>query len=300
MSAKYTVLEDPEYGYKRLDPLPSDPDISKFYQSRYYDLIREGGRAPEIGRLMAGGQAAQTERSWLHQTLYSDIVQTLDAKAPGKRTLDVGAGTGELVAFLNQRGHRAEGVDPSEDAAGLALEKGLTVYATDLQAFSGKVQSGEQDPFDGVVMVNVLEHVPHPADILRAAHGVLNENGVLCVRVPNDFTELQSAAEQVTGARSWWVATPDHINYFDYASLGGLFERCGFEVVDVQSDWPMEMFLLMGKNYVDNPEVGGACHRERVAMELALPQSVRRKLYRSFARAGFGRNCLMFGRKKTP
>ena len=41
----YTVIEDPNYGYKRLEPIPGPGEINEFYQSRYYDLIRTGGRS---------------------------------------------------------------------------------------------------------------------------------------------------------------------------------------------------------------------------------------------------------------
>ena len=47
---KHEVVEDPDYGYKRLDPLPTAQEISNFYEIQYYDLIQKGGRAPEIRR----------------------------------------------------------------------------------------------------------------------------------------------------------------------------------------------------------------------------------------------------------
>ena len=39
---KYKVVRDPVYGYRRLDPLPSNDDLAQFYESQYYHLIRRG------------------------------------------------------------------------------------------------------------------------------------------------------------------------------------------------------------------------------------------------------------------
>jgi hypothetical protein len=58
----------------------------------------------------------------------------------------------------------------------------------------------------------------------------------------------------------------------------------------VQADFPMELFLLMGLNYVEDPEVGATCHAYRVQAELSLPADVRRELFRTFAAGGIGRN----------
>ena len=53
---EYDIIQDPVFGYRRLDPIPHDDEIAEFYKSRYYELIRKGGRAPELRRFMAGGE----------------------------------------------------------------------------------------------------------------------------------------------------------------------------------------------------------------------------------------------------
>lgn len=57
----YRVIKDPIYGYGRLEPVPDVREITKFYESRYYDPIRKGERAPDVRRLMAGGTEAERE-----------------------------------------------------------------------------------------------------------------------------------------------------------------------------------------------------------------------------------------------
>jgi hypothetical protein len=46
----------------------------------------------------------------------------------------------------------------------------------------------------------------------------------------------------------------------------------------------MELFLLMGENYVGDAAKGDACHKRRVELELSLPSHVRRRMYQALRR----------------
>jgi hypothetical protein len=92
------------------------------------------------------------------------------------------------------------------------------------------------------------------------------------------------------------VAIPDHINYFDFKSLSTLLKRLGFEVIYSQTDFPMELFLLMGDDYVGNKEIGNKCHQKRVNFEMAVPGELRRRIYQALAEVGLGRVCIIFAR----
>src|SRR5688572_13649279 len=88
------------FGFKHLDPIPSNESIDEFYKTEYYELLRKGGRAPELQRLTKANAEADRERNWLHSTLYDDVLDVLRTKAPAGPVLDVGCGPGELVEFL--------------------------------------------------------------------------------------------------------------------------------------------------------------------------------------------------------
>ena len=293
-STGFQVVEDATFGFRRLDPIPPDAELGEFYESRYYDLVRKGNRAPELRRLMQGGDSASQELRWLKEGLYTDILDILENLSPGRRLLEVGCGTGDFLSFAAEHGFSGVGTEPAHEAAQRGASRGLTVYTLTLDEFANQSPPGG---FDVVVLLNVLEHVPNAVRTLQQCGQMLADGGILCVRVPNDFSEIQSAARQKLARDPWWIAVPDHINYFNFASLRTVLHRVGFETVYSQGDFPMEMFLLMGESYVADPAVGSRCHARRVQFDLALPPELRRKIYSALGSVGVGRDCLVFGKK---
>jgi SAM-dependent methyltransferase len=290
----FRVVEDPTYGYRRLDPIPREEEVTDFYESRYYDLVRKGNRAPDLRRLAEGGDPASRELQWRREGLYTDIVNVLERVAGGRRLLEVGCGTGDFLSFAVEHGFSVVGTEPSAEAAQRAASTHLTVHDMTLEKFVARYPT---ERFDVIVMLNVLEHVPDAVRTLRECKQILNPGGIICLRVPNDFSDIQVAAREKLGVNPWWIAVPDHINYFNFASLRQLLDRLGFETVHEQGDFPMEMFLLMGENYVGNPQVGSSCHARRVNFDLGMRPELRQKIYAALASAGVGRDCLVFGKK---
>ena len=275
--------------------MPSESEVASFYESNYYPLVQKGGRAPELRRLLAGGEEAERERAWLRATLYDDITTALRAHGSGSKVLDVGCGQGELLQWLDETGFEPHGIEPADDAAAIARGRGLDAQTATLEDLLA--ESDPPSTYDAVVLLNVLEHVPYAAETLRRVGRLLEPGGLLYIKVPNEFNPLQLAAQSKLGADPWWIAVPDHVNYFDIASLCALNRQLGFEPVDVQADFPMELFLLMGFNYVGDPKVGAICHAYRVEAEMSMPSDIRRDLFRSFAAGGIGRDARILARK---
>ena len=291
----YKIIVDPEYGYRRLDPMPTKEELDEFYCSKYYDLVAAGGRAPELGRLIQGGEEATAELTWLSQTLWQDILDILNELCKSETEplwlLDMGCGTGHFAHYMQKAGWKVIGVEPAKEAAEIARSLGLTVFSSVAECCSVVNQR-----FNVVTLLNVLEHVPDAAALLGSLLPLIEDKSIIVVRVPNDFSAIQECAHKKMGGRPWWIAIPDHVNYFNFDSLVQFLERLNFQVVDMLGDFPMEIFLLFGDVYVGNPRVGSQCHKKRIAFELSLPPELRRNLYRCLARVGMGRDCTVFAK----
>lgn len=298
MSEKYRVILDQSYGLRHLEPLPSNEELEEFYRRKYYELVKEGGRAPELKRIMGGGIKANAELDWLAKTWWLDIRDVLEEIHFGqvdRNLLDFGCGPGNFASFISQEGWRTIGIEPSDEAADVARNTlGATVY----ESLDACRMSEGDIRFEAVTLLNVLEHVQDPSLILQTLKGVLKDGATIVIRVPNDFTILQHAAQQKLDAKPWWIAIPDHIHYFNFESLTNFLTMHGFEIVDKLSDFPMELFLLFGDDYVNNSGVGRECHQRRKSFELSISPELRRGIYRCFAQNGIGRNCLVFARCK--
>ena len=135
--------------------------------------------------------------------------------------------------------------------------------------------------------------------LLEKCRKFLAPGGVLCIDHGLDFNPFQLTAVEHLHVPPWWIQQ-EHINYFTMEELHNFLSREGFEVLRTMSDFPIDAFLLMGVNYVTDPELGKLAHRYRVQFEQALIQTgrdhVRRKICQALASVGIARSVYVFVR----
>ena len=284
----YKIILD-DLGYLRLDPIPQTAD---YYRKGYHESAGMN-RAPDIRRAIDGGREYEKEKFWLSATLWEDIreigILCLRQWVKGYHFLDFGCGVGDFCQYMQGFGWSANGVELSEYARKIATENGIKVYES-LSQINTIITRG----YDIISAINVLEHVPNPKETIEELKSHLSPGGVLAIQVPNDFSQLQEIVKTKAMGREYWVSSPDHINYFNFDSLTSLLQKCGMEVVYRMSTFPMEWFVLLGDNYVLNPEFGNGCHNRRMNFDLSLPTDIRRAFYAKLAEIGWGRHCVVF------
>ncbi len=288
----FEIINCTNCGFAHALPLPSEEDLDLAYAQTYY---RE--QKPDYAA------RAQEDAPWANM-FYEDRLRGIEAalgKANGAskskpRLVDVGCGPGHFLKFVQDAGWTCEGVEPAEQAARYAQGLGLTIHNQTLTSEWMK----DQAPFDAAHCMNVLEHVRDPADMLRTMTLGLRTGGAICVGVPNDFSAFQLAARK-SGAPEWWLVPPHHLNYFTFEALEALLQRCGLTPVSRLTSFPMEAFLLMGRNYIGQDATGRALHQERKSFDSALnalDPAIRRNFYSALAERGFGREAIVIARKE--
>lgn len=211
------------------------------------------------------------------------------------RILDIGCWEGrQLEEFLRLDGWECAGTELNTRAAEVARQKGITVYNVSLREFFEEFRG---QTWDVINLAYVLEHIPDPADVLDRLRAFLAPEGILIVEVPNEFNPLQLAYLKARQLEPYWIALPVHLNYFDLVSLEAMASRCGYDIVHRESTFPMEMFLLMGDDYLDHPEIGKASFQKVVKMEATMrdyaPDLVSR-MYAGLYQAGIGRALVLY------
>ena len=166
-----------------------------------------------------GYEVGRQERS-LQARRILEAVHTLQ---PQGRLLDIGAGSGMLVEQAFQMGYDAVGVEPSAWLQKMALERRLPVH---LGTFPHPAARG---PFDIISLVDVIEHVPDPMDLLRNIATNLSDNGVAIIVTP----DVSSMAARILGWR-WWHFRVAHIGYFNKRTLLFALTQAGLQPVLVR------------------------------------------------------------------
>ena len=283
----HDIIECEACGFKHALPLPGAAELERAYREDYY-ASEKPTFLIHAGEDQAWAGLAQCDRLEIFEQLLPP---------DRRRLLDIGCGPGFFLQTAMRRGWLAHGIEPSRQAAAHARELGAIVT----EGFFNTESAPSLGRFDVVHLNNVLEHIPDPANLIVLARGLLEPGGIICVNVPNDFSPLQIAGQAAVGADDWWVAPPHHLNYFDFDSLGALLTRLGFKPSVRTTSFPMEAFLMMGENYVNDPALGRACHNRRKKFDLAFEtaglKESRRAFYRALAEAGLGREAVVIAVK---
>jgi 2-polyprenyl-3-methyl-5-hydroxy-6-metoxy-1,4-benzoquinol methylase len=199
------VVECGGCGLARLDPLPSDEELARFYPDAYYG---------------DPGVKFQPAIEWLVRAVGTRHIRFLArGVVPGGRILDVGCGRGVLLSELADRGYEVHGVERSPAAALGADPRAQIRIAPDLAAAGYSAGF-----FDAVFIWHVLEHLREPVAAVREVHRILRPGGKLVVAVPN-FSSLQA---RWAGPAWFHLDLPRHAYHFPIRALRELLEQTGF------------------------------------------------------------------------
>jgi len=290
----YEVINCEECGYWHVYPMPTEEELNTFYESKYYESI--------------GDNRTMTDKLYdpdgFYTIQYEDRLRNLMEIFPShlpKTVLDIGAGYGDFLRFMKKHGWETQGLEPSRQAFELIKDREI------LNVYYGSIYELSDLNFKLASLVtlnNVLEHLRDPRKALEIVkkHVIMPES-ILCIVVPNDFNLLQellmkTVLKNNTEKQYPWINPPEHLNYYSIKTLKEFLVKCGFRILYLTTDFPMEFFPLMGLDYITHPEVGRNAHLKRVQFEKYLYETnsleFKDKLFESFARIEIGRDIRVF------
>lgn len=296
MKSEYRVEVHPQYKYKRIQPTPTDEEIEQYYRDEFYSSEYKNFNDSELEVQLA--DRSFFESNW--QEIMDNLERLVDGDVAGRSILDIGCGWGLALKYYAGLGLDVYGLDPSPEAIEYAAKNGVTVRQSgikNLETFDGMT-------FDFLTLMNVLEHIAAPEEYLRQiSDKVMDDSSILVIDVPNEFNALQICGQKVNELDEWWVAAPQHLNYFDLESLNCVLEAAGLELLHAQSSFPLEIFLAMGDNYVGDHTIGHDCHKKRVQFETNMRVhgfgAKLRELYTSLAEIGLGRQVTVYAKRRS-
>ncbi len=180
----------------------------------------------------------QSEFKPLHQInpLRVNYIDEL-APLPGKHVLDVGCGGGILSEGLAQRGAHVKGIDMGEAPLSVAKLHGLEsgIKNTYEQITVEALAELEPASYDIIACLEMLEHVPQPASVIRACEKLLKPGGSLFLstinRNPKSYLFAIIGAEYVLNMLP--RGTHDFKKFIRPSELGSYVREAGLELKDV-------------------------------------------------------------------
>jgi 2-polyprenyl-3-methyl-5-hydroxy-6-metoxy-1,4-benzoquinol methylase len=271
-SAGWNFKRCPSCGLVWLDPIPTQAYLDEIYKKFYGEKDTPEGAHDNLTGLrqkvqslaLDGYIALRTGRSsglpiWSKLLgLFLKLRDSLEwsysgiQARNGRKLLDLGCGSGELLDMLRSLGWEVEGVDTDPVAVQNALAKKLRVYLGSL--------ADRQYPaayFDVIIMNHVIEHLQDPIPLLSECYRILKPQGRLIIVTPN----LESWGQRIF-KQSWvGLAIPAHFYLYSSHSLQVIVEKAGFKAASLITTAKSALWffhasrtLLLNKRNVLNPK----------------------------------------------
>jgi SAM-dependent methyltransferase len=144
------------------------------------------------------------------------------------RLLEIGCAYGYLLEEAVEW-YSCTGLELCPEAVASCRRRGLDVAEGQLtQEFVEGAGS-----FDVIAMLDVIEHLPEPAETLARAAAATRPGGLLVITT-GDWNSLLS---RVLGSRWRLMTPPQHLYFFSRRTLIRLVEKAGFTVVEAVHPW---------------------------------------------------------------
>jgi SAM-dependent methyltransferase len=179
---------------------------------------------------------------------FARTVAFIRARRDGGRLLEVGCAYG----FFLQEARPCfdvTGIELAADAAAHARGAGLNV----LTGIADAPTLERLGRFDAIAMLDVIEHLPDPLDMLRLLGRHLAPGGVVVITT-GDFGSLVA---RLSG-RYWRLMTPpQHLWFFTPGSLSGMAQSAGLHCESIDHPWkivPLPLVLFQLRRMVGLPQ----------------------------------------------
>jgi len=158
---------------------------------------------------------------------------------PGSSILDVGCDIGLTVKALEECGYYSEGIEVSKVGSKIAKEKtGIKVQNLKLEDYKSDKK------FDGVFLLDVLEHLNDPVQVLIECANNLTRGGYIFLHTPHHrgISTRYKKYLHKKGLKNDYkhFGFPEHLYAFDKKSLKKMLDKVGFETLHFES-WPNQL-----------------------------------------------------------
>jgi SAM-dependent methyltransferase len=223
----FAIWQCEQCGLRFTQDVPDEASIGVYYQSDSYisHSNTSKGLVNRLYHLVRRETMAEKYR----------LVASASRTRQGK-LLDIGAGTGAFVAYMQNRGWETTGLEPDTTARGVAWTD-HRVQLLDI----GQLFSLAPDGFDAITLWHVLEHVHDLHGYMAQLKTLIRRSGRIFIAVPN-YTCSDAAFY-----RENWAAydVPRHLYHFSPQAMQTLLLEHEMQLQGSQPMWFDSFYISM-------------------------------------------------------
>lgn len=169
------------------------------------------------------------------------LVFSMESHRRTGRWLDIGFGEGGLLTIAQRRSWSCHGTEISPAALEYGARQGWQVTSDPLADDRFPAQG-----FDVISMVEILEHLPAPDELLQTAAYLLRPGGILYLTTPN----AQSLNRRIIGAQWSIFSPPEHLVIWTPKGVCQALARHGLTPLRVRTEGlnPSEILRRFRRN----------------------------------------------------
>lgn len=220
----HRIVECIDCGLRYVNPQPTERELRDFYAGFDLESTWRGDGEERFDRSM---------RNFVMQFRQQGSV------------LDVGSSRGNFLIAMRGAGFSVYGVEPSPKNSEFArAANGIDTYTGTVEEF---LAAPTRRDFHVITVLNVIEHVPDPRDVLMRLGELLVEGGLIVLAVPDARLHalIGATRKQLGFSDPFWMNTrkhplvgfdpPAHLCSFEPKTISQLVERCGFQVLALRN-----------------------------------------------------------------
>lgn len=167
--------------------------------------------------------------------LFGKYKKVADRLLPNSSILDIGCHAGAFGKILLELGHQVTGIDNDREAVEIARKNGLNIVLGDIEDY--KVLSSINKQFDVILLMDILEHLQNPANILKRLKSVLIRNGRIIATLPN-VAYWAVRKELLFGRWNYdegGILDKTHLHFYTAFSCKEMIEESGYKIISFKA-----------------------------------------------------------------